>query len=162
MPIRFLARHRRRLVRYLASLAMVAVATVVAVGVDSEVTIPNLSLVFVVPVIIAAVSLGLGPSLCSAILGALAYNFFLTEPRYTLRVDDPANIWAIGLLFVVGCIASAVASTSRRRALEAALREGRRPCCTAMAATSWRLTIRTRLPPPPPAPLQRSSKFLSS
>ena len=110
-------------VRYLASLAMVAVATVVAISVDSTVTIPNLSLVFVLPVIVAAIGFGLGPSLCSAALGALAYNFFLTEPRYTLRVDDPANIWAIGLLFVVGCIASAVASTSRRRALDTALRE---------------------------------------
>ena len=39
---------------------MTAVATVVAVGVDSAVTIPNLSLVFVVPVIIAGVSLRLG------------------------------------------------------------------------------------------------------
>jgi hypothetical protein len=48
---------------------MTAVATAVAVGVDSKLTIPNLSLVFVVPVIIAGVSLGLGPSLCSAILG---------------------------------------------------------------------------------------------
>ena len=76
------------LVRYLASIAMTAAATVVAVGVDSKVTIPNLSLVFVVPVIIAGVSLGLGPSLCSAILGALAFNFFLTEPRYSLAVDD--------------------------------------------------------------------------
>jgi K+-sensing histidine kinase KdpD len=100
---------------------MTAVATVVAVGVDSTVTIPNLSLVFVVPVIIAGVSLGLGPSLCSAILGALAFNFFLTEPRYTLAVDDPANIWAIGLLFVVGLIVSGVAFTSHRRATEAAL-----------------------------------------
>jgi K+-sensing histidine kinase KdpD len=108
-------------VRYLASFAMTAVATVVAVGVDSRVTIPNLSLVFVVPVIIAGVSLGLGPSLCSAILGALAFNFFLTEPRYTLAVDDPANIWAIGLLFVVGLIVSGVAFTSRQRATEAAL-----------------------------------------
>ena len=107
--------------RYLASIAMTAVATVVAVGVDSKVTIPNLSLVFVVPVIIAGVSLGLGPSLCSAILGALAFNFFLTEPRYTLAVDDPANIWAIGLLFVVGLIVSGVAFTSRQRATEAAL-----------------------------------------
>ncbi|MGA9083231.1 MAG: DUF4118 domain-containing protein, partial [Pseudolabrys sp.] len=69
-------------VRYLASIAMTAVATAVAVGVDSKLTIPNLSLVFVVPVIIAGVSFGLGPSLCSAILGALAFNFFLTEPRY--------------------------------------------------------------------------------
>jgi K+-sensing histidine kinase KdpD len=110
-----------QVVRYLASFAMTAVATAVAVGVDRTVTIPNLSLVFVVPVIVAGVSLGLGPSLCSAILGALAFNFFLTEPRYTLAVDDPANIWAIGLLFVVGLIVSGVAFTSRQRAIEAAL-----------------------------------------
>ena len=108
-------------VRYLASIAMTAVATVVAVGVDSKLTIPNLSLVFVVPVIIAGVSLGLGPSLGSAILGALAFNFFLTEPRYSLAVDDPANVWAIGLLFIVGLIVSGVAFTSQRRAAEAAL-----------------------------------------
>jgi K+-sensing histidine kinase KdpD len=109
------------MMRYLASIAMTAAATVVAIGVDSKVTIPNLSLVFVVPVIIAGVSLGLGPSLCSAIVGALAFNFFLTEPRYTLAVDDPANIWAIGLLFAIGLIVSAVAFTSHRRATEAAL-----------------------------------------
>lgn len=107
--------------RYLAAIAMTAAATVIAVGVDSKVTIPNLSLVFVVPVIIAGVGLGLGPSLCSAILGPLAFNFFLTEPRYTLAVDDPANIWAIGLLFVIGLIASGVAFTSHQRATEAAL-----------------------------------------
>jgi len=108
-------------VGYLASFAMTAVATAVAVGVESKLTIPNLSLVFVVPVIIAGASLGLGPSLCSAILGALAFNFFLTEPRYSLAVDDPANVWAIGLLFVVGLIVSGVAFTSQRRAAEAAL-----------------------------------------
>jgi K+-sensing histidine kinase KdpD len=109
------------LVRYLASIVMTAAATVVAVGVDSQVTIPNLSLVFVVPVIIAGVGLGLGPSVCSAVLGVLAFNFFLTEPRYSLAVDDAANIWAIGLLFAVGLIVSGVAFTSRQRAAEAAL-----------------------------------------
>lgn len=108
-------------VRYLIACAITGIATVVAAGLDSTVTIPNLSLVFVVPVLVTAVAFGLGPSLCSAILGALAYNFFLTEPRFTLRVDDPANIWAIGLLFIVGVIASAVASTARRRADDAAL-----------------------------------------
>jgi K+-sensing histidine kinase KdpD len=109
------------LMRYLASIAMTAAATLVAVSVDSKVAIPNLSLVFVVPVIIAGVSLGLGPSFCSAVLGALAFNFFLTEPRYSLAVDDAGNIWAIGLLFVVGLIVSGVAFTSRQRATEAAL-----------------------------------------
>jgi K+-sensing histidine kinase KdpD len=106
-------------VRYLAAVIMTALATVVAVGLDTKVTIPNLSLIFVLPVVIAAVTVGLGPSLCSAVLGALAYNFFLTEPRYSLEVEDPANIWAIGLLFVVGCIASAVASIARRKADDA-------------------------------------------
>jgi len=107
--------------RYAAAIAMTVVATIVAVSVDSKVAIPNLSLVFVVPVIVAGVSLGLGPSLCSAVLGALAFNFFLTEPRYSLVVDDVANIWAIGLLFVIGVIASGVAFTSHRRAAEAGL-----------------------------------------
>ncbi len=108
-------------VGYLASIAMTALATVVAIGVDLNVTIPNLSLIFVVPVVVAGVSFGLGPSLCAAVLGALAYNFFLTEPRYSLAVDDAANIWAIGLLFLVGLIVSGVAFTSRRRASDAAL-----------------------------------------
>ncbi len=106
---------------YVASFAMTAIAAVVAVGVDSQVSIPNLSLIFVVPVVVAAVWFGLGPSLASAVLGALAYNFFLTEPRYSLVVDDPANIWAIGLLFVVGIVVSGVAFTSGRRAAEATL-----------------------------------------
>src|SRR4051812_97785 len=91
---------------YLASFLMTAVATVAAVGVDSGVTIPNLSLIFVVPVIIAGVAFGLGPSVFSALLGALAYNFFLTEPRYSLVVNAPADIWAIGLLFLVGLVVS--------------------------------------------------------
>lgn len=108
-------------VRYLASVAMTAAATIVAIGVDTKVSIPNLSLVFVIPVIVAGLSLGLGPSLCAAVLGALAFNFFLTEPRYSLAVDDVANIWAIALLFVVGVIVSGVAFTSHRRAAEAAL-----------------------------------------
>ncbi|AYG61800.1 DUF4118 domain-containing protein (plasmid) [Rhizobium jaguaris] len=107
------------LARYLATFVMTALATAVTIGLDREVTIPNLSLIYVLPVVTAAVVFGLGPSLFSAVLGALAYNYFLTEPRYTLIVNDPANIWAIGLLFVVGCIASAVASMARRTADDA-------------------------------------------
>lgn len=106
---------------YLTSVAMTAAATVVAVGIDNGMTVPNVSLVFVIPVIIAGISFGLGASLCSALLGALAYNFFLTEPRYSLAVNDPANIWAIGLLLFVGLIVSTIAFTSRRSAAEAAL-----------------------------------------
>src|SRR5215471_16505369 len=64
--------------RYVASVAMTAVATIIAIGVDTHINIPNLSLVFVIPVIVAGLGLGLGPSICAAILGALSFNFFLT------------------------------------------------------------------------------------
>lgn len=106
---------------YLVSVAMTAVATFVAFGLDSGIKIPNLSIVYVIPVIVAGVSFGLGPSLCAAVLGAVAYNFFFTEPRFTLMVDDPANVWAIALLFIVGLTVSTIAFTSRRRASDIAI-----------------------------------------
>ncbi|MEP9371775.1 DUF4118 domain-containing protein [Mesorhizobium sp. KR1-2] len=108
-------------VGYLVAFAMTAVAALMAISVNIEANVPNLSLIFVVPVVIGGVAFGLGPSLFSAILGALAYNFFLTEPRYSLMVKDPTNIWAIALLFIIGLIVSGVAYTSRRRATDAAL-----------------------------------------
>ena len=52
--------------RYALSLLMVAAATVLAVVVDQEVKVPNLSLIFVLPVILAAVSFGWKPAMAAA------------------------------------------------------------------------------------------------
>jgi len=104
---------------YALSLGMVAAATLAAVLVDEVQTVPNLSLIFVLPVVIAAVSFGWGPALAAAIGGVLAFNFFLIAPRYTLRVAEPSNLWALILLLIAAAIVSAVAAQSRRRAVEA-------------------------------------------
>jgi two-component system sensor histidine kinase KdpD len=104
---------------YAVATITVSFATLVGMALDGVTTVPNLSLVFVLPVILTAVFSGIGPTLAAAVLGALSFNFFFTAPRYTLQVDDPANIWAIGLLFAVGCIASTIAFTSQRSAAEA-------------------------------------------
>jgi len=104
---------------YVAAVALVAAATFAAVAVDRLVGVPNLSLIFVLPVVIAAVSFGWGPSLLAAVGGAFAFNFFLIEPRYSLRVEDPANAWALALLLIVGAIVSWIAGLARRRAVEA-------------------------------------------
>jgi len=104
---------------YGVALALVAAATLAAVIVDQLVSVPNLSLVFVLPVVIAAVSFGWGPALAAAVLGVIAYNYFLIPPLYTFRVADPANLWAIALLLIAAAIVSAVAAQSRRRALQA-------------------------------------------
>jgi two-component system sensor histidine kinase KdpD len=104
---------------YALSLLMVAVTTLAAVLVDQAQAVPNLSLIFVLPVVLAAVSFGWGPSLAAAAASVLAFNFFLIEPRYSLNVDDPANLWALMLLLITAAIVSGLAAQSRRRAVEA-------------------------------------------
>ncbi len=107
------------LAAYALSFLMVGAATFAAVLFDQVQAPPNLSLVFVLPVVISAVAFGWGPSLAAAVLGALAYDFFLIAPLYTLRIADPANIWALFLLLITAAIVSTVAAQSRRRAMEA-------------------------------------------
>jgi two-component system sensor histidine kinase KdpD len=104
---------------YGISLGLVAAATAAALGMEQVAPIPNLSLVFVLPVVIAAVTFGLRPGLAAAAAGMLAFNFFLLEPRYTLAVAEPANVWALALLAVVAVIASGVAAEARRRTVQA-------------------------------------------
>ena len=98
MDVRALRRGPSALTAYAASMVAVALATLAAVIVDQAVPVPNLSLVFVLPVVLAAVGFGFGPALAAAVAGVVAYNFFLIEPRYTFRVADPANVWALVLL----------------------------------------------------------------
>lgn len=97
----------------------VALSTVLAIDLNARFHPPNLSLVFVLPVVLAAAAGGWIPAMVAAVASVLAYNFFLIEPLYTLRVADPANAWALALLLAVASIVSAVGSQARRRALEA-------------------------------------------
>lgn len=102
---------------YGAALLAVVAATFAGVLVHTSVSAPNASLVFVLPVVFAAAWFGWGPSLMAAVLGVMAYNFFLIEPRYTFRVADPANVWALLLLLITAAAVSVVAAQSRRRAI---------------------------------------------
>ena len=104
---------------YGLSLLLVAAATVVAFVVDHIVPAPNLSLVFVLPVIVAALSFGWGPALISAMLSVAVFDFLFVEPRLSFRVASPTDLWALALLLVVAAIASTVGAQSRGRAVAA-------------------------------------------
>lgn len=104
---------------YLTSAALVAAAAIVAFVVDHIIDAPNLSLVFVLPVIVAAAAHGWGPALVAALLGVATLDFLFIEPRYTFVVANPTDIWALALLLAVAAIVSTVASQSRARALAA-------------------------------------------
>jgi K+-sensing histidine kinase KdpD len=109
---------------YGLSLLLVAAATIVAFVVDHIVPASNLSLVFVLPVIVAALNFGWGPALLSAVLGVGLVDFLFIEPRLTLLVSSPSDLWSLSLLLVVAALASTVGAQSRGRAI-AALRAAR-------------------------------------
>jgi len=72
-------------------------------------------------VVIAAASAagGRGAGALTSVLAALSFNFFHTEPYYTLRIADRENVIAMVLLLIVGLIVgelSALQSRSHREA----------------------------------------------
>jgi K+-sensing histidine kinase KdpD len=107
------------LLQYGVSIALVATATLLAFVADNVVAAPHLTLIFVLPVVVAATTFGWGPSVAAVVASVLAFDFFFTRPYFTLRMTDPSEIWAAALLLVTAAIVSAVAGQSQRRALEA-------------------------------------------
>jgi K+-sensing histidine kinase KdpD len=101
--------------RYAAALVLVAIATGCGFVLEPLTGAANLTLVFVLPVMGAAIWFGWGPSLVATLAGVLAFDFFFTEPRYSLVIARPADIWAAGLLLVIATAVSTLAAESRRR-----------------------------------------------
>ena len=79
------------LLLYLGAAAMVAAATGVGWLLQSLLDLSNVALIFVVPVLAAALAWGLGPGLAAAVLAVLGYNFFFLDPLYTFHISDPES-----------------------------------------------------------------------
>src|SRR5882762_3060983 len=109
---------------YLEGALTTAVATALSKAIDASIVVPNVSLVFVVPVLIAAARHGLVPSLWVSALSVLSYNFFFLPPLYEFTIRDPANVVALFLFMFVAVAASALAARTRSQT-EAARREAR-------------------------------------
>lgn len=103
-----------------------ALSVVGAVGIGELVSyfvqLPNISLIFLTAVLFSAVAWGLWPSLLSALLSVLAYNFFFLPPLYSFTIADPANVLALIIFFVVAIITSNLAARTREQALTASAR----------------------------------------
>ncbi len=107
------------LFRYALSLALIAVATVVAFACAPAVDARSLALVYVVPVALSAAWWGWGPSLTSAVLGVFVFEFFFIPPRFSILVSSGSDLWALGLMLLVAAIVSSVSAQARQRAVEA-------------------------------------------
>ena len=75
-----------RLHEYGLATAVSAVAVVLCAGLERWLPLASLALVFLCAVLLVAVSSRTSVSIYTALLCFLAYNFFFTEPRLSLRI----------------------------------------------------------------------------
>ena len=90
---------------FTASVASVAVAVLAAHGLERLMALPNLSIVFLLAVLVSALRFGIWPGVSAAILSFFAYNFFFIAPRYTLTIAEPQELLAL-LIFLVAAVAT--------------------------------------------------------
>lgn len=105
--------------QYAIAIVLVAIATFLAYVASSVVPSPGLTLIFVLPVVIAGLAFGLGQSVVATLASVFAFDFFFTQPYFSVRMTDPSDIWAAGLLLLTAGIVSTVAWQMRQYALEA-------------------------------------------
>lgn len=104
---------------YAFALLVVAVAVVIGVALWPWIGVQNIGLVFLTGVVGIAVRFGLWPSLFASVASALCYNFFFTEPYYTLSIADPSDVLAVVFFTIVAMIVSNVAARARVQAVAA-------------------------------------------
>ena len=78
--------------------------------------LPNISMVFLMAVLFAAVSFGMWAAIYASLLSFLAYNFFLIEPLYTFQVTEPHELLALIVFLIVAMVTSALAGRVRDHA----------------------------------------------
>lgn len=100
---------------YGAGMAMAALASVLAVILESVLHNGTLVLLFVL--VVAAVGLRFGtlPALATALVSFLSFNFFLTEPRYTLMVAQQDDLSTLFFLLVLALVCGSAAARIRNQ-----------------------------------------------
>lgn len=83
----------------------------------------TLSVLFVIPVLAAAVLYGLRASLVAVVFSVLAYNFVLLPPVWHIGLFEAENFAKAGVLTIVAFVASALSVRVRKLAREAMQRE---------------------------------------
>lgn len=101
---------------YLEALLMVAASTLVGLVIAPRWGSAPVVLLYLPPVLYAAVQRGLRPALAAVVASTLSYNYFFTAPYRTLLIHSPSDLVTVVLLFLVALVTSHLAASMREHA----------------------------------------------
>ncbi|MFO1494507.1 MAG: sensor histidine kinase KdpD [Lysobacterales bacterium] len=102
---------------YARATGVAALAVALAHALADLLPLANLSLVFISAVLLVATRTSRGPAVYTALLSFLAYNYFFTEPRYTLAINQRDDLYTVLLFLVAALVCSDLAVRLRRQVL---------------------------------------------
>jgi two-component system sensor histidine kinase KdpD len=118
---------------YLWSLALTALATLLATPVAQRFELANVVMVFLLGTVVTAARYGRGPAALSAFLNVVAFDFFFVPPRFSFAVSDIQYLFTFGVLLVVGLVVAQLTAKLRYAARVSNYREERATNLFAMA-----------------------------
>ncbi len=110
---------RKELPGVFMTLGLVAALTAVLFALVYEIGLAHGSVVFLIPVVIAATRWGIVSAVVAAICGVLASAFFFYPPLYSFRIRDPQEVLDL-ILFIFVAVAVSQLATRLKRQLEMA------------------------------------------
>lgn len=113
----------RSWLRYFASLIMVALVTLLGTLLLHRIEATNLAMLYLIVVILAGVYLGRRATIFASLLSALAFDYFLVEPRFTMTVADTQYLITFFGLLAVGLVVSYSVALVRDQLEKLRLRE---------------------------------------
>ena len=110
---------RTRVVALVGVTCGIAAITVLIVLIRSVTLIPNLAVLYLLPVMFCAVTWGWWSALAAAVLAFLTYNFSFTKPVHTFAIHEPHEWVALLIFLAVAAVTSNLAARERARREEA-------------------------------------------
>lgn len=109
--------------QYLYGIGLVALVSLIGQPIRALIDPTNLVMLYLLAVVVAATRWGRGPSVLTAVLSVLAFDFFMVPPQLTLAVSDAQYILTFFGLLAVGLVISTLAVREREQAEAARRRE---------------------------------------
>src|SRR3989449_10426227 len=113
----------RRFVPFVAAVAAVALTSVFIGFVVGRTQIANISMLYLVAVLLVAVAFGTTAAIVASVLAFLTFDWFFVPPTHQLIVADAEELFSLALFLITAVVTGTLAARERARAEEAKARE---------------------------------------
>src|SRR2546428_5735478 len=113
----------RPVVPYVAAVTAVGLTSIFIGFVVGRTPIANISMLYLVAVLLVAVAFGTTAAIVASVLAFLTFDWFFVPPTHQLIVADAEELFSLALFLITAVVTGTLAARERARAQEAEHRE---------------------------------------